>query len=288
MLAVLVVLLTTAFAPGPTRQPNAVRTGAAIPVTPGPTHYNGIEARLTVFPLRTSKLGDQSGTVPAVRRYTVQNGDTLASIAKGLRLQPQTLRWANPWLINNQEPQSGQMLVVPAVDGVLHVVMQGETVDSLSRAFGIEAPDLLDYNGLTSPAQVRPGARLMIPGSKPPAQANLFGGGAISYQASDYNQFPWGWCTWYVAQRRDIPWKGDAWSWYGSARAAGWATGQKPKVGAVMVTWESYFYGHVAYVEKVNGDGSFVVSEMNYKGFGEVDFRTVTPKDKIQVIGFIY
>jgi surface antigen len=59
-------------------------------------------------------------------------------------------------------------------------------------------------------------------------------------------------------------------------------------VGAVMVTWESYFYGHVAYVEKVNADGSFVVSEMNYKGFGEVDFRTVTPKDKIQVIGFIY
>jgi len=53
-----------------------------------------------------------------------------------------------------------------------------------------------------------------------------------------------------------------------------------------MVTWESWV-GHVAYVESVNADGSFVVSEMNYKGWGIIDTRLLHTKD-VPMIGFIY
>jgi surface antigen len=53
-----------------------------------------------------------------------------------------------------------------------------------------------------------------------------------------------------------------------------------------MVTWESWV-GHVAYVEAVNADGSFVISEMNYKGWGIIDTRTLRNKD-VPLIGFIY
>jgi surface antigen len=53
-----------------------------------------------------------------------------------------------------------------------------------------------------------------------------------------------------------------------------------------MVTNESG-YGHVAYVESVNGDGSWTVSEMNYRGWDQVDQRTIRPGG-VPLIGFIY
>jgi mannosyl-glycoprotein endo-beta-N-acetylglucosaminidase len=67
----------------------------------------------------------------------------------------------------------------------------------------------------------------------------------------------------------------------------GYATGQVPEPGAIMVTWESIFYGHVAYVEQVNADGSFIISEMNYKGWNTIDTRTLRT-NQVPLIGFIY
>jgi surface antigen len=59
-----------------------------------------------------------------------------------------------------------------------------------------------------------------------------------------------------------------------------------------MVTWESPYWGHVAYVEQVYSDGSWLVSEMNYAGvngggWGKVSYRHVIP-GTIPLIGFIY
>src|SRR5215471_1229233 len=77
--------------------------------------------------------------------------------------------------------------------------------------------------------------------------------------AASGNHFPWGWCTWYVASRRYVPWNGNAGTWLWGARAFGFPTGSTPRVGAIMVTAES-IWGHVAYVESVASNGSFVVS----------------------------
>jgi mannosyl-glycoprotein endo-beta-N-acetylglucosaminidase len=54
-----------------------------------------------------------------------------------------------------------------------------------------------------------------------------------------------------------------------------------------MVTWESRYYGHVAIVEQVYGDGSYLISEMNYRGLGIVDYRHIIP-GQVPLIGFIY
>jgi N-acetylmuramoyl-L-alanine amidase len=280
--AVFVLLGTCSATPG-----HGVVSGltAQVPLTPGPVSDANPAPRLTVDALRTGGLGDDGATIPAVRRYTVQRGDTLDAIARQMGLQTLTLVWANPGVEQGLVP--GRSLVVPPVDGVLHVVGADESADSIANAYNISRADLLDANGLRSATQVRAGSRLLIPGAKPPAHAPVAGGGEFQYQASDFDHFPQGWCTWYVAQRRPIPWSGDAWSWFASAQGAGWATGKEPRVGAIMVTWESLYYGHVAYVEKVNADGTFEVSEMNYKQFGVVDFRTVNPK-KVPLIGFIY
>lgn len=91
------------------------------------------------------------------------------------------------------------------------------------------------------------------------------------------------WCTDYVHSKRpDVAIYGNAgMSWIGSAQAEGKSTGSTPKAGAVAVT-----DGHVAYVEKVNSDGSYVVSEMgwNYQA-GNYNQRTVQPG---AFGGFIY
>ena len=53
-----------------------------------------------------------------------------------------------------------------------------------------------------------------------------------------------------------------------------------------MVTYESRM-GHVAYVESVNPDGSFTVSEANYRGFGVVSTRTLRV-NQVPLETFIY
>ena len=105
--------------------------------------------------------------------------------------------------------------------------------------------------------------------------------------------FSYGYCTWWVAHKRYIPWRGNAAQWWWNARPFGFAEGATPRVGAVMVMGVSATspQGHVAYVESVNPDGSFVVSEMNWwgvpgGGWNRVDYRTVSSMRG--VLGFIY
>jgi surface antigen len=45
--------------------------------------------------------------------------------------------------------------------------------------------------------------------------------------------------------------------------------------------------GHVAFVDSVNANGSFVISEMNYDGWGRIDQRRVEAGDP-SIVGFIY
>ena len=69
--------------------------------------------------------------------------------------------------------------------------------------------------------------------------------------------------------------RGNAEMWFGTVD--GYKRGQTPKLGAVIcwrkgkAGWASDGAGHVAIVEKVNDDGSIVISESGYKAFR---FRT--------------
>jgi hypothetical protein len=101
--------------------------------------------------------------------------------------------------------------------------------------------------------------------------------------------FPWGECTSWAARNHPVSWNGNAYAWFSSARSAGVATSSTPSVGAIVVYAAARPYdpdnGHVAVVTDV-GLGTYTVSEMNYKGRGVVDARTVTWPDP-HVEGFI-
>jgi surface antigen len=98
---------------------------------------------------------------------------------------------------------------------------------------------------------------------------------------STADTYDFGNCTYWAALLRQqaghpIPnsW-GNANTWAIRAQAAGYTVDNSPVAGAIMQTTAGQ-YGHVAYVESVSPtDGSWTISEMNYKGWDEVDTRTL-------------
>jgi len=243
-------------------------------------------------------------TVHGPIAYTVAAGDNLASIAAQFGVTPQMIRWSNPALATSDRVSTGDQLVIPPVAGLIVTVKAGDTLESLAAAYRSDPDAIVDFNRLRDDALVA-GTQLVIPAGTGPELASTaqtartrpeakplkpripndvtVGGRAGPYRNT---MFPYGYCTWYVATRRVVTWSGNAWQWYGNASAQGYPVGPSPRVGAIMDTWESG-WGHVAYVEQVNSDGSWLVSEMNYKGWGIIDQRLIKP-GSVPLIGFIY
>jgi len=53
-------------------------------------------------------------------------------------------------------------------------------------------------------------------------------------------------------------WRGNAWAWYKNASAAGWAVGQTPEIGSIIVMRNGVggrsSYGHVGIVTSIDRD----------------------------------
>ena len=199
-------------------------------------------------------------------QYTVQNGDTLSGLGMKFDVKIASLKYVNN-IDNENSIKPGQTLKIPP---------KGYEVSSAQIAK--KAADKKAKLALASRNTVtRSGSSSRASGS---AQT------VNSQPGSRANGYPYGWCTYYVATRRYVPssW-GNARNWLNSARSAGYATGSEPAVGAIMVTSESG-YGHVAYVESVDG-GSITVAEMNYVGWGVTSRRTLSAAAGV-IRGFVY
>jgi len=102
------------------------------------------------------------------------------------------------------------------------------------------------------------------------------------------DNFPGGQCTWWAAFNRHVTWNGNGGDWLLNAAAQGNATSAIPQVHSIVVYPAGHAYsqyGHVALVTGVSPN-SYTVSEMNYRGLGVVDTRTIPWPDP-QVEGFI-
>ena len=246
-----------------------------------------------------------ANAVHAPSTYVVKDGEDLTAVAARFGLTVAQVRWSNPILAESDRVTGGVELVIPPIAGVVVATKSGESLFTIADLYKVDPQAIIDFNRLRDdPASLPGGILLVIPGGigpdfPPPAPTRTFNapqraavGGPMPVTAGapvgtyTTQRFPYGYCTYYVATRRPIPWLGDAWAWYGNAQAMGYPTGSKPLVGAVMVTWESPI-GHVAYVESVNADGSWLVSEMNFRGFGVTSQRTIKP-GQVPLIGFIY
>ncbi len=85
----------------------------------------------------------------------------------------------------------------------------------------------------------------------------------------------WAWERYHQVTGREAPFRGNGGQWAEEAAShPGWKAGTQPRVGAFAVILP-YVYqggnavGHVAYVESIEEDGTFTVSEMNRLGRGD-------------------
>jgi len=247
--------------------------------------------------------------------YEVQSGDTVSSIAASHHVSINTIMWAND-LNNVDEIMPGDKIFILPVSGLSYTVKKGDDIGSIADKYKSDKDKIIAFNNLPANGDLTEGQEIIIPdgqGELPQNQTQPAAPtGALSIPARNWQSFgstsdstsdstsgssvssgkpgaghsyPYGYCTWYVSQKRYIPWSGNAGTWLYHAKAAGYATGHTPKPGAIMVTSESW-WGHVALVESVSGS-TFTVSEMNYEGFGKKDIRTVDASSRV-IKGFIY
>lgn len=186
------------------------------------------------------------------------------------------------------------------------VVAEGDSLSSIADANNTTWVRIFNKNTIiTNPDIISAGMELVIPTAEEEltdryaeytasqASATVVSQTATTYTTRSYSSAPVNsssyyvgngmWCTDYVQSKRsDVNGYGNAgYGWISRAQAQGKATGTTPQAGAVAV-----MNGHVAYVESVNADGSYVVSEMgwNYQA-GNYNKRTVSPGT---FGGFIY
>ena len=238
-----------------------------------------------------------------VKLYTVQNGDTLSSIAAKNGITVNTILWANT--VDDQDSiKPGDEIFILPVAGLKHIVKDGETIDAIAQSYKADKERIIAFNNLPANGSIESGQEIIIPGGekelpkKETAPALLekrtyiasetTGGGSkttVSKSHSMGNSFPYGYCTWYVAQKKYVPWRGNAGAWLYNARAMGYKTGKTPQAGSIVVTTDNTYYGHVALVESVSED-TITVSEMNYKRWGKVNTRVISRTDR-KIRGYI-
>ena len=250
-----------------------------------------------------SAVIERPAVVPPIAARPAQTvvvaaGETVESLATTLHSDVAAIRWANG-LATGAQPSAGMALLIPPGPGALVAVQPGERPSHFAKRLGLDPRVVLDYNVLAKDTPRPAGSYLQVPLGAAPAGAlvgRFFSRGygdvpsIVETRSMVPDTFPYGECTYFVALHRNVTWAGNAWSWFEAANGIR-PEGHVPVAGAIVVFHTGWF-GHVAIVDSVNPDGSFVIAEMNFYGngggWGRVDHRTIAPADFRTITGFIY
>ena len=130
--------------------------------------------------LRSLPIGDAE-SYPAPRdeiiAYEVQEGDLIWNIAEQFEIEPETVLWANRYLIGDTPDgiYPGQKLIILPEDGVYHAWLYGEGMNGVSSGYGVTPQDILDEPlnqldpqaiGELSLPLIKTGTFLYIPGGR--------------------------------------------------------------------------------------------------------------------------
>ncbi len=134
-------------------------------------------------------IASQRQVRTAIITYAVQAHDTVLGIAAKFGLEGNSLLWANEKLADNPDFLSiGQTLTILPVDGALHTVASGESVESIAEKYKVLASAITEYAGneLQPPYALEAGQQLVIPGGTKPyvARAVSYGGTSASAPSS--------------------------------------------------------------------------------------------------------
>lgn len=220
----------------------------------------------------------------AISNYTAAAGDTVQSVATKFSISEDTVRWANN--LASDAIQAGKGLTIAGTTGVIYTVKAGDDANKLAEKYKADKDRIITYNNLELSGLVV-GNRIVIPdgvlpeNERPGYRATSRSRGTFftTTRQTVYagNGYAFGYCTYYAYNRRaelgrpiGSNW-GNAAYWAGFARSAGFRVDKTPAPGAVFQTAAGWGgAGHVGIVEKVNPDGSFEASEMNYAGWNVI------------------
>ncbi len=216
--------------------------------------------------------------------------DTVYTVAKEYNVSPKTIRETNG--LPDNALKAGWDIVVPPVDGlVIQVTNSNLTLSDVAHAYSADINQMVSYNGLEDAEDmVEVGEYLIVPhgtlpAPKPTATPTTPTPKATGKTAkpsipkavsiAGNHRFASGYCTDYVARNvAGVTWGGNAKDWPGNARAQGILVDMRPAAGAVLVTNENRRYGHVAKIDKVEGN-TIYFSEWNYAGLYKTTHRTM-------------
>ncbi len=246
--------------------------------------------------------------------YEVKSWDSIASISQNFNLNNNTIYWANN-LTSNSVLHPGDILKILPVDGLLHFVVEWDTLDSIALKYKVSKENIIKQNELSWDSIVKdtfliipwaikeiPVVKKVVPVVKKAEpvkkavekvvqkQAPKVATSNTSVQAVKWNAtlrstwrntfVRWN-CTRYVANHKNITWFGNANQWLSNARAQWVPTWSEARAGAIIsFSWRWYNprYGHVWIVSEVNWD-TLIVTDMNYRALWEVTVRKVDIND---------
>jgi flagellum-specific peptidoglycan hydrolase FlgJ len=142
-----------------------------------PTDVSVDDPALLVMPQPTVDVIDSSdgnAATPSepdaplnIRSYTVQEGDSVRTIAQQFGVSNETIIWEND-LTDPDILQVGQELSILPFSGLIHEVRPGDTVASIANTYDALVQDVISANKLSDPYIIVVGQKLAVPGGYRP------------------------------------------------------------------------------------------------------------------------
>jgi len=112
-------------------------------------------------PVGTVADVSQSQNLGQISLYVVRQNDTLTSIGKMFGVSSNTIVWANN--LTSKTLKIGQQLVILPVSGITHTVTKGETLKSITKKYGGDVDEIVQFNDLDKNASLAIGQQIIIP-----------------------------------------------------------------------------------------------------------------------------
>ncbi len=93
--------------------------------------------------------------------YVVREGDTIPTIAKLFNVSPNTIIWAND--LRQRSVKPGDTLVILPMNGVRHIVKQGDTLKKIAEMYKADVADIGLFNGVTEESELKVGDTIIVP-----------------------------------------------------------------------------------------------------------------------------
>jgi murein DD-endopeptidase MepM/ murein hydrolase activator NlpD len=102
--------------------------------------------------------------------YTVQSGDSLASIGKTFAICPDHILWSNPGRAIGESLTVGDDLILPGYPGLVYKVREGDTIAKIAARYSTDPGMIVAYPGnkLRGDGDLEPGKSILLPEAIPP------------------------------------------------------------------------------------------------------------------------